>query len=352
MARPVKIAVVQMDAAPAPVGERLEKVENFVARCAQEGARLVVLPEVFNTGYEYSDRNYLQAETFDGETATWMRETAARYALHLAGSFLRRERGEIFNTLLLAAPDRRQWHYDKNYPWMWERAYFRPGTGITVADTALGKIGFLVCWDVAHPGLWRQYAGKVELMVVCSCPPRALEMALVLPDGRRILGQDTGPLVRYLKRTSDPTFGEFLRRQARFLGVPLVQATSTGKFRSPLPDSRASVAMLSMTYPPLWRQRAHFGRICMESGYFNETYLADAAGSVLQAVPPGTEGIAVGEVSLPDSPPVPQGTPPPYGVSAFAYGFDALANRWLAAEYRKKVGKHLLDLEKAPLQGR
>jgi hypothetical protein len=124
--------------------------------------------------------------------------------------------------MLLAAPDSRQWHYDKNYPWIWERAYFQKGTGITIADTELGKIGFLICWDVAHPNLWRQYAGKVELMIVSSCPPKVLDSTLALPD--------LGMLIQYLRRSSERTFGEYLRSQVRALGVPAAHATSTGIF--------------------------------------------------------------------------------------------------------------------------
>lgn len=184
-----KIAVIQMKALPFSVKDRLAQAEYFVVQCVQNGAKLIVLPEVFNTGYEYSDQNYLRAESLDGLTATWMRNTAARYQVHLAGSFLRREQDRIFNTLLLVAPDNRQWHYDKNYPWVWERAYFQKGTGITVADTELGKIGFLICWDAAHPILWAQYSGKVELMIVSSCPPKALDLTLVLPDGQRIIAR-------------------------------------------------------------------------------------------------------------------------------------------------------------------
>jgi N-carbamoylputrescine amidase len=256
MPKSVKIAVVQMKASSAPIKERLERAEKFVIGCAESGAQLVVLPEVFNTGYEYSDQNYLHAESFDGVTATWMKQTSARYHVHLAGSFLRREQKEIFNTLLLVAPDGRQWHYDKNYPWIWERAYFQKGTKVTIADTEFGRIGFLICWDVAHPNLWRQYLGKVELMIVSSCPPKALDLVLVFPDGKRVMSRNTGPLTRYMKRASDKIFGEYLRRQANFLGVPVAQATSTGIFTSSFPNSKSSLAMLSVIYPPLLKYKS------------------------------------------------------------------------------------------------
>ena len=341
MPKSAKIAVVQMNASPSSVKERLAKAEGYIVQCVQNGAHLIVLPEVFNTGYEYSDQNYLRAESFDDLTATWMRKTATRYHVHLAGSFLRREQNDIFNTLLLVAPDGHQWHYDKNYPWVWERAYFRNGTTITIADTELGKIGFLICWDVAHPNLWEQYSGKVELMIVSSCPPKALDLALVFPDGHRIMSKDTGALTQYLKRTSDKTFGEYLRKQASFLGVPVAHATSTGTFTSLIPNPKSSLAMLSLIYPPLWKYRSQFDQVLMETDYFNETYITDNSGTILQSVQSNTEGFAVSDVILPDFHPQSKGKQPPFGIPKFTYLFDTIANMMLVPEYKKKTQRYL-----------
>lgn len=337
MSKSVKIAVVQMNASPSPVKERLTRAENFVAQCVQNGAQLVVLPEVFNTGYEYSDQNYLQAETFDGVTVNWMKKTAAHYHIHLAGSFLRREQDNVFNTMLLVSPSGQQWHYDKNYPWIWERAYFQKGTNITIANTELGKIGLLICWDVAHPKLWQKYSGKVELMIVSSCPPKAVDLALVFPNGERFMNKNAGAHVQHVKSTSDKTFGEYLRKQASYLGVPVAHATSTGTFNSLIPKTKPSLAMLSLIYPPLWKYKSQFDRTHMEADYYNETYIAENSGTVLQCVQPNTEGFAVSDVTLSDSPPKPKGKQPPFGIPNFIYQFDAIANIILASEYKKKT---------------
>lgn len=345
MPKTVKIAAVQMKATPAPVQERLAQAEQFVVQAAQNGAKLVVLPEVFNTGYEYTDQNYRLAESFGGPTTIWMKQIAARYGVHLAGSFLRKEQNAIFNTLLLVAPNGRQWHYDKNYPWIWERAYFQKGTGITIAETELGKIGFLVCWDVAHTNLWQQYAGKVELMVVSSCPPKALDIALILPDGKRVMSRDTGALTQYARRNSDQTFGEYLRRQASCLGVPVAHSTSTGVFNSPFPNPQSSLAMFSVVYPPLLKYRDQFNQARMESKYFNETYITDPNGSVLQAVEPETEGVAISAVNIPDSPPQPDKKQPNFGIPQPLYWIDPISEMVFGPEYKEKVKKYLTEGE-------
>jgi predicted amidohydrolase len=332
----IKIAAIQMIANPAPAQERLARAEMLLAQAAQQGAQLTVLPELFNTGYEYSRRNYQRSETLDGPTAAWMKRVSAHYGIHLAGSLFHSEGDDIYNTLLLIAPDGRQWRYDKSYPWYWERAYFRRGKGAVVADTNLGKIGMLVCWDVAHPKLWQVYAGRVDLVVVCSCPPAAHDMTLVLPDGSRLNFGDLGPVARRIKRTARGTFGVGLLRQSSQLAVPVVNTTGTGVFSSALPSPRLSLAAFALMAPRLWKYMPQADHLCVEAGYFNETYIADASGKVLQQVPAGVEGFALADVALPDALPNPHGAQPPFGISIFAYLFDVLANLGLASEYRRK----------------
>jgi len=339
MPKTIQIAAIQMDARPAPTLERLARAESLVAQAAHSGAQLVVLPEVFNTGYEYSDQNFERAETPHGLTASWMLKTAAQQHVHLAGTFLCVDQNDIYNRLLLVAPDGRQWRYDKNYPWVWERIYFRQGRGVTIAQTDLGKIGFLICWDVAHTDLWQQYAGQLDLMLVSSCPPRIFDLSLLLPGGKRILGKDMGALIQYMKRTSDETFGAYLRRQASFSGIPLVHATSTGTFTSAIPNPKLSLSILALVYPPLWKHTSESEPPRIESGYFDESFIADANGLVLESVRPGLEGFALSSVSLPDALPQPVGKRPSFGIPKPSYWFDSFGNWILAFSYRKKLRK-------------
>src|SRR5262245_22495949 len=120
MPRTIKVATIQMDANPAHLNERLTRAEKIVAEAAYSGAQLIVLPELFNIGYGYSDENFSRAEPMDGTTSLWMKEIAARLKIHLAGTLLIFEDGEIYNSLLLFSPSGQQWRYDKNYPWAWE----------------------------------------------------------------------------------------------------------------------------------------------------------------------------------------------------------------------------------------
>lgn len=96
----ITVAAVQMLGEVDATDNRLNRAANLVQDAAKQGASLVVLPELFNTGYAYSSANYCRAETLDGPTATWMRETAAAHNIHLAGSLLLLGKNEVFNAML------------------------------------------------------------------------------------------------------------------------------------------------------------------------------------------------------------------------------------------------------------
>jgi predicted amidohydrolase len=337
MPRSIKLAAVQMLVQPAPTAERLARAEALINQAAGEGAQLVVLPEVFNTGYEYHDRNYELAEPLNGRTVTWMKQTAARLGIHLAGSLLLLDEEDIYNAIILFAPDGRMWRYNKNYPWAWERAYFRAGNHITIADTDLGKLGLMICMDQGRAELWARYAGKIDLMINCSCPPRMHDLTFIFPDGKRVRSKDFSPVMEHLYRSGDEIFGRYLRRQSAWLGVPVALAGPTGQFSSAIPLPHLSLAIYSLTRPDVWQYIPQAQAVRVESGCFNATYIADASGKVLAQAAPESESYVVAEVALADALPQPQGEQPAFGLPVSAYAFDDFANLALAPLYRQNV---------------
>jgi hypothetical protein len=254
MPKNLTLAAIRMDAAPAPTPSRLERAQKLVSCAAAQGAQIAVLPEVFNTGYEYHDRNYSLAEPIDGPTVAWMKASARQHNLYLAGSLLLREADGIYNAMLLVSPAGRTWRYDKSYPWCWERAYFRPRKQpIAPAETDFGKIGMMICWDTVHPNLWTAYAGKIDLMLVSSCPPLMHEMTIHFPDGKSVTPNGLGLLMDTVYQNSGKIFGEFFLQQSAWLGVPAVNTTGGGEFRSFLSRLRLSFTGFLVARPDLWK---------------------------------------------------------------------------------------------------
>ena len=178
MPRTIRVAAVQMDVKPAPTLERLARAVGQVRVAASQGAELVVLPELFNTGYAYIDENYARAEPMNGQTIEWMLSTARSMNLYLAGTLLVRDGEDIYNRMLVVSPEGRTWTYDKNYPYAWERRYFKSSRQICVARTDLGDLGLMICVDSVHLSQWKRYAGLVDMIVTASCPPHTADPAL------------------------------------------------------------------------------------------------------------------------------------------------------------------------------
>jgi predicted amidohydrolase len=289
-----------MDANPAATAGRLERAERLVTAAAAEGALLVLLPELFNTGYGYSDDNYDLAEAGDGPTVRWMQDTAARLGIHLAGSLMLLDQTDIYNAMLLFAPDGRMWRYDKNYAWGWERNYFRGRRGVTVAGTDLGDLGMMVCWDTGHADMWRRYAGQVDMLLISSCPPDVGNPTYHLPGGRNLTLADLGRTMASLKTAGQAVFGEGINRQAAWLKVPALHSVATGEINTKIPNGLAAVAGLIPFSPRMVRYLPQARELRMSCPMVPGCRVIGAGGEVLaELTPEQGESFVVTEVTLP-----------------------------------------------------
>ena len=337
MTHEVRIAVIQMDAKPDLTSNRLKRAEKLVASAAEHGAQLVLLPELFNSGYEYSDENYNRAEKIDGVTVTWMRSITRRNNIFLAGSLLLFDNGDIYNSMLLISPEGESWRYDKNYPWIWERAYFKGGSDITIANTKLGRFGMMVCWDVAHCDLWAKYAGKVDAMLICSSPPAIHDMTLLFPDGNTLTSQNMGFLMRIAGKNARETFNKLLCRQSAFRKLPLAISAGTGKFSTRIPGSRLTLLSYVLLRPAYWKYLSMADSIYAESDYFNATYVTDQDGTLLSRVSPLSEDFTMQSIQLSEGYIPPVKKQPAYGLSSLLYGLDKFAQIVLTVKYKQNI---------------
>ncbi|MBN2303359.1 MAG: carbon-nitrogen hydrolase family protein [Anaerolineae bacterium] len=309
-----------MDCAPAPVSERLSRITPLIAEAARAGAQLVVLPELFNTGYEYHERNYALAESIEGETVSWMKTQAAQHGVHLVGTLLMVDGPDIYNTAPLIAPDGRLWRYDKHYVPLWERAYFRSGHHLTVADTDLGKLGMLICWDQMHPDLWAQYAGQVDAVVIMSCPGDLGNADLIFPDGLRAKFMElvAPPSSDPVQETHPPAdASDDVHQQAAWMGVPVVHASATGTLRTKLP-----LLERLLERSPYADRVSQAAEILFECGFEPATQVFDANGKMLAQGTETGDGVVMAEIELSDMRSQPHTTQPKFDIPQEVYHFS------------------------------
>lgn len=338
----VRVAAIQMDSAVGRVEENLARATRLVQEAAGQGAQLVVLPELFNTGYEYSNQNFARVEPLEGRTGTWIMDTARRLGVHLVGTFPALIDGEAYITAMLAAPSGARWIYRKVHVAFWENRYFARGPEPVVADTALGRIGLLICWDQVFADLARAYQGHVDLLCIPSSPP---VWTGTIEDGQGYVLARLGELRTLGERMDGVEW--FTRAQevhARCAGVPVVYAARCGAFHSPIPYGWPFLATLRPreTLRVLRSVGTHY---LLRSVLQGRSAVLDAAGErIVQAGQDGevvlVASVQAGAPELAALPPVPAGRVLVPDVSWFALLLDdSLAIRGRRYRRRKELSR-------------
>ncbi len=148
------IAAAQMNCVLYDVDANLVRAEKLIKKASYKGAKLVALPELFNTGYCVADKDYELSEPVPGgRTCTWMEEMSAKYGVYLAGAII--ERGEadgvLYDTNVLTGPDGYVGKYRKVCLWGNEALRFRSGCEYPVFDIGFAKVGLQICYEVGFP---------------------------------------------------------------------------------------------------------------------------------------------------------------------------------------------------------
>ena len=147
-----RIAVGQMHCVPGDVPANLLRIERIVRMAAEEGAELVIMPETATTGYFMGDRLRALAEPPDGTTGCRLAALAADCAVHLAVGVAIRDGGNIYDAQLLFGPDGGLLAtYRKAHLFAAEREWYSAGDAPTVVETAIGKLGMTICYDLIFP---------------------------------------------------------------------------------------------------------------------------------------------------------------------------------------------------------
>ena len=155
----VKIACIQMQPAIGNVEANVAHSIALIDRAAGLGARLVVLPELCNSGYMFQSREEAFATSEPvpaGPTVRAWSETAARHKLHLVAGICERDGAKLFNSAVLIGPAGYIGTFRKVHLWNEENLYFEPGDlGFPVFHTAIGRIGMAICYDGWFPETYR-----------------------------------------------------------------------------------------------------------------------------------------------------------------------------------------------------
>ena len=158
--RTLTVGLVQHACSEDRAGNMAASIEG-IESAASQGAQLVLLQELHGSLYFCQTEtimNFELAEPVPGPTTATLGDIAARHGIVIVASlFERRASGIYHNTAVVLDVDGsvagryRKMHIPDD-PGYYEKFYFTPGdTGFTPVQTALGRLGVLVCWDQWYP---------------------------------------------------------------------------------------------------------------------------------------------------------------------------------------------------------
>ena len=175
--RNVRIAAVQMVSTPR-VTENLQRAAALIADAAEQGAKLVALPEYFPImGMNDGEKIRVRETDGDGPIQAFLAQTAAKHRIWLVGGslpLLASEPGKVLNTCLVYDPQGENvarydkihlFGFQKGAEFYNESATIEPGRLPVGFDTPFGRVGVSICYDMRFPELYRAL-GVNDLLVI------------------------------------------------------------------------------------------------------------------------------------------------------------------------------------------
>ena len=163
MSNMITVAAAQFDPHLGDAAYNVGRMQGLLAEAAHAGAGLVVFPECAITGYNFARIEDARAasEAVDGPSIRALAQACSDLKVHvIVGTLRPGASGAVYNTSVLLGTGGVIGMYDKAHlPFCGADKFTARGdTGFRVFDTALGRIGMLICYDLRFPEAARTLA--------------------------------------------------------------------------------------------------------------------------------------------------------------------------------------------------
>ncbi len=146
--------------------ENLAKAATFIEAAAAQGARVIVLPEMFNSPYDLACFPTYAEEAAHSQTLAFLAQEARTKQCYLVGGSIPEQEGSaLYNTCFVFDPQgrrlaryRKMHLFDIDLPGQisfQESAVLSPGNQIATFDTEFGTMGVVICYDLRFPEVFR-----------------------------------------------------------------------------------------------------------------------------------------------------------------------------------------------------
>ncbi|MBN2619617.1 acyltransferase [candidate division WOR-3 bacterium] len=196
----MKVGFLQFD----PVfGEKQENLDRTTALLADHAADIIVLPELFATGYTFLSPEELSAlaePAGSGPTYEHMYALSRTTKCCYSYGFAERDGDRIYNSAALVGPPGLIGIYRKNHLFFEEKLLFTPGDmGFPVFTYKSVCIGMLVCYDWIYPEAMRTLALKGAQIILHG----ANLVMPYCPDAHKTRALENGVFIVMANRTGE-----------------------------------------------------------------------------------------------------------------------------------------------------
>lgn len=152
--RTARIAVAQYEPHVGDLDGNREQAVRWARAAAEQGADLVVLPELASSGYTFASEEEAQASAEDpdvGPTVAALVAVARETGIHIACGLDERDGDCRHNSAVLLGPSGRLATYRKLHLFYDEQSWFVPGDSLPLVDLPFGRVGMVICYDLWFP---------------------------------------------------------------------------------------------------------------------------------------------------------------------------------------------------------
>ena len=170
----MKIAVIQFDTIWEEKTQNLNYVGEQIRQLPND-VDLVVLPEMFTTGFTMKPENVAEKE--DDFTLQFIQNLAVKHNVAIVGSWVTKEEEAFYNRLYFVFPDGSYQTYNKRHLFTLagEEKVYKPGNEKLIVEYKGWKICPLICYDLRFPVYSRIVNENYDLLIyVASWPDRRI----------------------------------------------------------------------------------------------------------------------------------------------------------------------------------
>jgi len=147
----MKVGYVQTSPIFGEITQNFKQVEDLLDNTK---ADLIVLPELFATGYTFISKEEAEslAENTEGKTAEFLIGIANRTGAVVVGGFIEKDGNQIFNSSMIVSDSEVLGIYRKIHLYYKEKLWFSPGNKpLEIYEVKNAKIGVMICFDWFFP---------------------------------------------------------------------------------------------------------------------------------------------------------------------------------------------------------